>query len=266
VISSSTDPGSANALRAFSAGAIGVIGKPQMSSVEAMQDFCTELVERIKVVSIAKLALPAQVLREGKTAPVNDGLKISQQIIAFAASTGGTEALKQVLSELPRGMPGIVIVQHMPRFFTQAFASSLNHICRMHVKEAEDGDKIQPGVALLAPGDFHMEVIRKGGEHVVRLHQAPPLHGVRPAADFLLKSVAEHCGSAAIGLILTGMGKDGAAGLLAMREAGAKTIVQDEASSIVFGMPKAAIDQGAAQYVVSLNKIAPTLLQQLEQG
>jgi two-component system chemotaxis response regulator CheB len=167
--------------------------------------------------------------------------------------------LKVVLQELPAEVPPIVVVQHMPPMFTTQYAGHLQELCAFRVREAKDGELVKPGELLLAPGDFHMEVQRRGGLRI-RLHQEAMLHGVRPAADYLFESVAKTHGANALGVILTGMGRDGAAGLLSMRKAGASSIVQDEKSSVVFGMPKAAIELGAAEQVVRLERISAKIM------
>ena len=184
----------------------------------------------------------------------------TNKILAIGASTGGTEAIKDVLTRLPRNIPGTVIVQHMPPNFTTAFAARLDSLCPFDVKEAEDGDTVRLGLVLIAPGNFHMMLSRSGARYYVRVITGPMVHHQRPAVDVLFKSVARFAGSNAAGVILTGMGKDGAEGLLEMKNIGAKTISQDEASSVVFGMPKEAIKIGAADHVYSLNDIPGAIL------
>jgi two-component system chemotaxis response regulator CheB len=180
-------------------------------------------------------------------------------VIAVGASTGGTEAIRQILSGLPADFPGMVIVQHMPPKFTRAFAERLNALGPMRVSEAEDGGRVLVGHVLIAPGDFHMILARDGAGYQVRLNQEPAVHHHRPSVDILFLSCAQVARGNALGLLLTGMGEDGARGLLEMRQAGARTLVQDEASSVVFGMPKAAIDQGAAEQVLPLGDISAAL-------
>jgi len=183
------------------------------------------------------------------------------KIIAIGSSTGGTEALREVLSALPAGSPGIVCVQHMPEAFTAQFAKRLDRCCAVTVKEAEDGDRIVPGLVLLAPGSTrHMEVTRSGPGFVVRLISTPAVRHHRPSVDVLFQSCARTLGSGAVGVILTGMGDDGAAGMLAMHSRGARTIAQDEQTCVVFGMPKAAIALGGVDSVLPLERIAHTML------
>jgi two-component system chemotaxis response regulator CheB len=183
-----------------------------------------------------------------------------EPIIAIGASTGGPEALREVLSAMPATIPGVVIVQHMPAMFTHAFAQRLNQDCRVEVVEAQDGDVVANGRALIAPGNRHMAICRAGNQYVVKLSDGPLVSRHRPSVDVLFRSVAEAAGPNAMGVIMTGMGNDGAHGLLSMKAAGALTIAQDEASSIVFGMPREAIILGAAARVVPLDQVAGNIL------
>jgi two-component system, chemotaxis family, protein-glutamate methylesterase/glutaminase len=187
-------------------------------------------------------------------------LKTTDQIIAVGASTGGTEALREFLVALPADTPGVVIVQHMPEKFTRAFADRLDGLCTVRVKEAEDGDRVLTGHALIAPGNYHMRLVREGAVYRVRLNSEPPVNRHRPSVDVLFHACAETAGTNAVGIIMTGMGDDGARGLLAMRSAGARTLAQDEASCVVFGMPKAAIDLGAAERTLPLGRLAEAAL------
>jgi two-component system chemotaxis response regulator CheB len=187
-------------------------------------------------------------------------IETTHKIIAVASSTGGTEALKVFLQGVPRECPGILIVQHMPPVFTRAYATNLRNLTGLDVREAKNGDRVLPGSVLLAPGDFHMELARSGSFYSVRLHQEGLLHGLRPAADYLFKSVAANAGTNAVGVVLTGMGVDGAQGLLEMRNAGAFTVAQDEETSAVFGMPREAIRLQAAREVLPLDRIAQAVL------
>jgi two-component system, chemotaxis family, protein-glutamate methylesterase/glutaminase len=184
-------------------------------------------------------------------------------IVAIGASTGGTEALKEILRAMPYDAPGIVIVQHMPVGFTAAFAEHLADVCKMEVREAAQGDRVARGRALLARGDRHLRVVRRNLELVVELDDGPPVCRHRPSVDVLFRSVADAVGPRALGVILTGMGADGADGLLAMKRAGASTIAQDESTSVVFGMPKEAIDRGAVDVVLPLPRIAAGILQRV---
>jgi two-component system chemotaxis response regulator CheB len=181
-------------------------------------------------------------------------------VIAVGASTGGTEAIRELLQEMPPDFPGVVIVQHMPPKFTRAFADRLDGLCRVRVKEAEDGDAVLLGHALIAPGDYHMRLVREGANYRVRLDREEAVNRHRPSVDVLFDSCAASAGPSAVGVILTGMGEDGARGLLRMRQAGARTLAQDEATSIVFGMPKAALDLGAAERALPLNRLLEGVL------
>jgi two-component system chemotaxis response regulator CheB len=181
-------------------------------------------------------------------------------VIALGASAGGTDALRQFLSALPVDCPGVVIVQHMPEQFTRAFANQLDGVSRVSVREATDGDRVLPGHVLIAPGNRHMRLARAGDAYTIRLGSDPPVRRHRPSVDVLFNSCAETAGARAIGIIMTGMGDDGARGLLAMRRAGARTLAQDEATSVVFGMPRAAISVDAAEQVLPLGRLADTAL------
>src|SRR6185295_12302202 len=187
----------------------------------------------------------------------------TDKVIALGASTGGTEALRTVLEAMPADAPGLLVVQHMPEVFTRAFAERLDKTCRIEVKEAVDGDRVLEGRALVAPGNRHMLLRRSGGHYAVEVADGPLVSRHRPSVDVLFRSVAVAAGPNAVGAILTGMGEDGAAGLREMKEAGAATLAQDEASSVVFGMPKEAIERGAVDEVVSLDQVAPALLRKL---
>ena len=184
----------------------------------------------------------------------------TRKIIAIGASTGGTEALREVITRMPRNAPGIVVVQHMPAKFTTSFAERLDSLSDMTVKEAQDGDTVTDGQVLIAPGNFHMLLKRSGARYYVAVKSGPMVHHQRPAVDVLFKSVAQYAGANALGIILTGMGSDGAEGMAQMKQAGAATIAQDEQSCVVFGMPKEAIKTGAVDKVVTLSRIAQTAL------
>lgn len=261
------------ALKCLEVGAIDTMAKPSIDISKGVNDFRDELIARVKVVAKSKLPIknssPIIMNKEikPKEMPVSGALlKTTHQILAIASSTGGTEALKVLLAGLPADLPGTVIVQHMPAVFTKTYAGLLNKMFPFEVKEAEDGDKILPGRVLIAPGDFHMEIYRSGGYYYVKLHQQPPLHGVRPAADYLMNSVAHYAGTNAIGVVLTGMGKDGAQGLVEMRKAGSFNIAQDEDSCVVFGMPKVAIEYGAIDKTMNLDHIASEILRHINKS
>jgi two-component system chemotaxis response regulator CheB len=261
VVSSLTPQNSETAMRALAAGAIAVVAKPQ--SQFSIPDVLDELVAAIRQASQARLVAPTQAPRAAAAAPTARGLaglSTTDKLIAIGSSTGGPAALEQVLTRMPTDAPGIVIVQHMPQSFTGSFSRHLDTVCKIEVREAKDGDSVIPGLALIAPGGRHMVLSRSGAQYVVRLEDGPPEHYQRPAADVLLRSVAKHAGRNAVGAILTGMGEDGAEGLLAMRNAGAHTMAQDEASCVVYGMPRRAAELGAAAEIVPLDRITSRLL------
>lgn len=258
IVSSLTQKGSKMALEAFDAGALEVISKP--SSAYSVGDLRFQLADKIRAVSRVVLKKKKTETVRVVTASKKAMSQTTNKIIAIGASTGGTEALRIVLTAMPVNAPGIVIVQHMPAKFTTAFAKRLDGLCQIKVKEAEDGDSVINGTALIAPGNFHMLLNRSGARYFVKIKTGPMVHHQRPAADVLFNSVAKFAGSNVIGIILTGMGADGAAGMLCMKEAGAKTIAQDEKSCVVFGMPKEAIKLGAADKIISLGNIAQTAI------
>ncbi|MEK6772390.1 MAG: chemotaxis response regulator protein-glutamate methylesterase [Bdellovibrionota bacterium] len=268
IFSSLSTKNSLSAMKAIEAGAIDVMAKPAIDVTKGLSLLAAEITAKVKMVARANLVTNQKVFH----AEIANKQKLSalalqkttHQIIAIASSTGGTEALKEVLPYLPEDLPGTVIVQHMPPVFTKTYAECLDRICPFEVKEAEHGDRVIPGRVLIAPGNFHMELTRSGAYYSVKLHQEPSIHGVRPAADYLMKSVAKYAGSNAVGVVLTGMGKDGAEGLLAMKNAGSYNIAQDEKSCIVYGMPKAAVDINAVHRVLSLEKIAADIIVQIK--
>jgi two-component system, chemotaxis family, protein-glutamate methylesterase/glutaminase len=259
IVSSLTPKGSKMALEAMEIGAIDVIGKPGGSySVGDMSDM---LAEKIRIASVANIGH-----RSGyesgyeKPEPIGALSETTSKVIAIGASTGGTEALKDVLSRMPPDSPGIVVVQHMPANFTTAFAERLNGLSQITVKEAEDNDAVTQGKAVIAPGNHHMLLRRSGARYYVEVKDGPRVQHQRPSVDVLFKSTAKYAGSNSIGVILTGMGSDGAEGLLEMKRAGARTIAQDEKTCVVFGMPKEAIKIGAADKIVPLENVAQEIL------
>lgn len=264
IISSLAKEGSETALRALEVGAIDVVEKPSLDVTKSLEAMTESIASKIRMAARAKIQKIQPLGKTGGNKISTAMAKTTHQVLAIASSTGGTEALKVVLSSLPPDLPGTVIVQHMPAGFTRTYAKGLNDRFSFEVKEAEDGDKIVPGRVLIAPGNFHMEIVRNGAYYHAKLHQEPPLHGVRPAADFLMKSVAKYVGANAIGVVLTGMGKDGAEGLLEMKKAGALTISQSEKTCVVYGMPQAAENVGAVLKVIDLDKIGAELCQQFK--
>jgi two-component system chemotaxis response regulator CheB len=212
----------------------------------------------VKIAAAARLpaSRPAPLVRRLRSS----GVRTTQRLIAVGASTGGTEAIREFLTVLPPDAPAILIVQHMPEKFTRAFAARLDGLCGVRVKEAEDGDRALAGHVLIAPGNQHMRLVREGATYLVRLRSDPHVNRHRPSVDVLFRSCAEAAGPAAVGVLMTGMGDDGARGLLAMRAAGAATLAQDEASCVVFGMPRTAIELGAAEQVLPLGRLADAAL------
>lgn len=265
IVSSLTQHGGELALEALDAGAVEVMCKP--GAAYTVGDMSVELINKIKAASrvkVAKRASEAPLVRERiKRLALT---KTTNKVLAVGASTGGTEALRQFLEALPGNCPGTVIVQHMPEHFTHSFAERLNGLCAMEVREAQDGDGVLPGKALIAPGNHHMLLRRSGARYYVQVKSGPLVQRQRPSVDVLFKSVARYAGKNAVGVIMTGMGKDGAEGLLEMKDTGAKTIAQNEASCVVFGMPKAAIDLGAVDFTVPLIGIAKKALDLIQTG
>lgn len=260
IVSSLAQRGGEVALKALELGALEVMAKP--GSSYSVKDMGEQLIEKVKAVySVTYLKKnlwvkkPAVEVIRHSTAM----LKTTNKIIAIGASTGGTEAIKEILVRLPAQMPAILIVQHMPENFTKSFAQRLDSLCSLTVKEAENGDQATPGKVLIAPGNKHMVLKRSGANYYVEIKDGPLVFHQRPSVEVLFSSVARYAGRNAVGAILTGMGKDGAKGLLEMKNAGAYTIAQDEKSSIVFGMPKEAILLGAAMKIVPLEQIAQAL-------
>lgn len=260
VVSALTPRGSGMSLEALEIGAVDVVSKPGGSYT--VGDISQDLAQKIRVAARANVR-NRRGERESESAmpEVATALsKTSNKVIAIGASTGGTEALKKVLTRMPANAPGIVVVQHMPANFTTAFAKRLNETCAVSVKEAEDNDAVTPGRVLIAPGNYHMIFRRSGARYYVEIKDGPMVHHQRPAVDILFKSTARYAGSNAVGVILTGMGTDGAQGLLEMRQAGARTLAQDEQSCVVYGMPKEAVKIGAAEKELPLGSIADEIL------
>jgi len=265
IVSSLTKQGGKLAMEALSLGALEVISKPSASY--SVGDMSVQLADKIR--AVAGVNLKARAMRGGPAngletpQPVKTSKALSattNKIIAIGASTGGTEAIKTVLMGMPPNSPGITVVQHMPAKFTTSFAERLDSLCAIRVKEAQDGDSVVNGQALIAPGNFHMLLRRSGARYYVQVKDGPLVHHQRPSVDVLFKSAADYAGSNAVGVILTGMGADGADGLLKMREAGAHTVAQDEKTCVVFGMPKEAIKREAAELVLPLAEISGAAL------
>lgn len=268
MVSSLTERGKEITLQALEAGAVDFVTKPTTDIARGLNGMLDELRSKVKIASRANVSSwknmqykPAKTLSSRYSALAES----TDKVIAIGASTGGTEAIRQILTQLPANVPGGVIVQHMPAGFTSIFAKSLNQQCAITVKEAETGDRVMQGRFLIAPGSFHMTVKRSGGIYEVECNKNEKVCGHRPSVEILFQSVAKYVGKNAIGVILTGMGNDGADGLVSMREAGALTIAQDEATSVVFGMPKVAFERGGTDKLVPLHKVVSEVMSMLSE-
>lgn len=267
VLSSLTEARSEMALRALDAGAVDVIGKPGSGMASGLEeDTLRQLVESLKAGAKAR---PRRRFGKGQHLRALKGARrpieiTSDKVVAIGASTGGTQALTELFSAMPADLPGMLVVQHMPPYFTKTFAERLEKVSAMRVKEAQDGDEVKDGTALIAPGNYHLLLKRTGAKYHVECRQGPLVHHVRPSVDVLFQSVAKAAGPNALGVILTGMGRDGAEGLLAMRQAGSATLAQDEESCVVYGMPKEAVAKGAVEGSVSLSRMAEAIQSKIE--
>lgn len=269
MVSSLTERGSEIALRALELGAIDFVTKPRLGVRDGLLNYTELITGKIRTAFSARL-LPSRHGGPAKStgdappeALLRSPLLSTEKLIIIGASTGGTEAIREVLQPLPPDCPAVLIAQHMPAGFTRSFAQRLDGLCRITVKEAEHGERVLPGYAYIAPGAFHLSLGRSGANYVAHLDQEPPVNRHRPSIDVLFDSAAKHAGKNAIGMILTGMGRDGAEGLLRMKRAGAYTLAQDEASCVVFGMPKEAIALGAADEVAPLGEMSRRVLAHL---
>ncbi len=253
MVSSLTENGSEITMRALELGAVDFVTKPKLSIQSGMREYTDLIAEKIRTASRAKIKprslIPGIHASEGPLAPLRNPLTSSEKLIIIGASTGGTEAIKEFLMQMPSDCPGILITQHMPEGFTRSFANRLDKLCKISVKEAEGDERILPGHAYIAPGHSHLLLARSGANYITKLDQGPPVNRHRPSVDVLFRSAAISAGKNAVGVILTGMGKDGAAGMLEMKNAGAYNFAQDESSCVVFGMPREAIAMGATHEV-----------------
>lgn len=266
MISSLTERGSDVALRALELGAIDFITKPKLGVAEGMNAYAEEIADKIRTASRASVkvrttAAPIQVIPA-----LGNRLATTEKIIAVGASTGGTEALKAFLMPMPADAPAILVAQHMPEAFTKSFAARLDGMCKMTVKEAEHNERVLPGYVYIAPGHSHLLLKRSGTNYLTELNQAPPVNHHRPSVEVLFRSVAAFAGPNVAGVMLTGMGKDGAIGMREMREAGAYNFAQDEESCVVFGMPREAIAVGAVDEVLPISVMASRVLSHLVFG
>lgn len=268
MVSSLTEQGAATTLEALESGAVDFVTKPTVDILHGMSTLAYQITSKVKAAAQANVQrwTPRTDCAERiKALAVQSAMiKTTDTIIAIGASTGGTEALRELLEVLPPNTPPIVITQHMPERFTKSFADRLNELCQISVKEATEGDSVIPGQALVAPGNYHMELRRSGARYYVSLNQTPLVNRHRPSVDVMFASVGQYAGANSVGVILTGMGNDGAAGLLKMKQAGAFTLAQDEASCVVFGMPKEAIKAGGVDKILALSEIPGELLAHLK--
>ncbi len=260
MISSLTERGSEIALRALELGAVDFVSKPKLGVAEGMQAYAEEIATKIKVAFLSR-PLARQASLPSQNLPIiGNRLTTTEKLIAVGASTGGTEALKEFLTPLPADTPAILVTQHMPEAFTKSFAARLDTLCKMTVCEAAHNQRVLPGHVYIAPGHSHLLLKRSGTNYIAELSQSEPVNHHRPSVEVLFRSVAQQAGSNAIGVMLTGMGKDGAVGMLEMRQAGAYNLAQDEASCVVFGMPREAINIGAVHEVVGIRDMAQRVL------
>lgn len=269
MVSSLTQRGSEITLRALELGAVDFLAKPTAGIREGMEAYAELLSDKIRTASQARLSRPKALARQEENRPTQTRkmpMISSEKLLIIGASTGGTEAILSVLKGMPANSPGILIAQHMPAGFTKSFADRLNRVCKISVKEAEHGERILPGHAYIAPGSAHLKLGKSGANYVAHLDEGEPVNRHRPSVDVLFDSAAIHAGRNACGVILTGMGRDGAAGLLRMKQAGAYTFAQDEESCIVYGMPREAALLGAADEIVALDHMTDAIARHFEKN
>jgi two-component system chemotaxis response regulator CheB len=265
MVSSLTERGSEITMRALELGAVDFVTKPKISIQTGMRDYADMIADKIRAAARARIA-PRSIAPAAASAPLSalrSPLISSEKLIVIGASTGGTEAIREFLMQMPSDCPGILIAQHMPEGFTSSFAKRLDSLCKISVVESVGNERVLPGHAYIAPGHSHLLLARSGANYMTRIEQSPPVNRHRPSVDVLFRSVAQAAGKNAVGVILTGMGKDGAAGMLEMREAGSHNFAQDEASCVVFGMPREAIAIGAAHEVGPLGALPRMVLEHL---
>ncbi len=269
MISSLTERNSELTLRALELGAVDFVTKPKIDIAGGMQAYAEMIIEKVRAAHGARLRRPPsnpvgeRLSADAVLPAVANPIASTEKLIIIGASTGGTEAIKEFLMRMPADCPGILITQHMPEAFTHSFAKRLDSVCRISVKEAAEGDRVLPGHAYVAPGHSHLLLARSGANYLCTLNQGPPVNRHRPSVDVLFRSAANCAGANAIGVILTGMGKDGAEGMLEMKRAGARTFAQDEASCVVYGMPKEAVAIGAVDEVAPLTELPARVLAHL---
>jgi two-component system chemotaxis response regulator CheB len=268
MISSLTERGSEAALRSLELGAVDFLPKPKMGIVDGIQGYADEIAAKIRVAYGTKIRPRSQDAHSALVALPALGNRISttEKVIVVGSSTGGTEAIKEFLIRMPPDAPGILIAQHMPEAFTKSFANRLDGLCKIKVTEAEGNERVLPGHAFIAPGHSHLLLKRSGANYMTELSQSDPVNHHRPSVEVLFRSVAQNAGKNAIGVMLTGMGKDGAVGMLEMRQAGAYNLAQDEATCVVFGMPREAIAVGAVDEVAPIQEMTQRVLHRLMQS
>lgn len=270
MVSSLTQRGSEITLRALELGAVDFLAKPTAGIREGMEVYAELLADKVRTASQARLSRPQALARQETSSKPTRTARMpmisSEKLLFIGASTGGTEAILSVLKTMPSNSPGIMIAQHMPAGFTKSFAERLNRVCRIAVKEAEHGERILPGHAYIAPGSAHLKLSKSGANYVAHLEESDPVNRHRPSVDVLFDSAAQFAGRNACGVILTGMGRDGAAGLLRMKQAGAYTFAQDEDSCIVYGMPREAALLGAADEIVPLDHMTDAIARHFEKN
>lgn len=267
MVSTLTEKGSEITLRALELGATDFVTKPKMGISQGMQQYADEITDKIRTAARAKISTLQSIAKstaaQTPQAAIRNPLISSEKLLIIGASTGGTEAIKAFLMQMPSDCPGILITQHMPAGFTKSFATRLDGLCKISVKEASDGERVLPGHAYIAPGDQHLLLARSGANYVTRLSDAEPVNRHKPSVDVLFDSAATHAGKNAVGIILTGMGKDGAAGMLRMKQAGAYNFAQNEESCVVYGMPREAVVQGGVHEIGHLKDLPRMVLQYL---
>jgi two-component system chemotaxis response regulator CheB len=285
MVSTLTERGAETTLRALELGAVDFVAKPKIGISQGLQEMAAEIADKIRIAArarvarhaVARPAPPSPSPRPAgaaatatagapplvKPVPIAYSRSSTEKIVAIGSSTGGTEALREVLTALPADCPAVLVTQHMPPGFTRSFADRLNALCRMHVKEAEDGERILPGHVYVAPGGRHLSMARSGANYVVSVDDGPAVNRHKPSVEVLFRSVARHAGRNAIGVMLTGMGRDGAEAMKEMRDAGAHNIAQDEATCVVYGMPREAVAAGAVHEVLPLPRIGAQILAML---
>jgi len=262
MISTLTEKGADATLRSLELGAVDFIAKPKLDVVKGIGEYQAEILSKIRMASKTRPKARSKAFSDVKAIPTS--YSGTETIVGIGASIGGTEAIRTVLEQLSPAFPATVITQHMPPNFTKSFAERLNLLCQINVHEAKDGERLLPGNAYIAPGDKHMEIVKSGADYRIRLNDGPLVCGHKPAVDVMFESLAKVVGKNTVATVLTGMGKDGAKGLLALKESGAITMVQDEASCVVYGMPKAAVEIGATSHIIPLAKMSKALTQAVE--